>query len=122
MASGLQTNQRGAEMTPAEAWEHAKALWPDAVKIERNKYDTCNVHDNKGHLCRVIAMRQIEWPEGMTEYPPPQKLYRPAIMPTVGEFVDFGKEAEFSDDGFKYTTFKGKIAGYRLDNEYHWLI
>jgi len=82
-------------MTPAEAWEHAKALWPSVTTIY--KFDgTTRIRELGGNEKSPVF--SVDWPEGMTEYPSPQKLYRPAIVPTVGKFDDYGKEAEFSDD------------------------
>jgi hypothetical protein len=104
------------KLTPEEAWEHVKALWPDADCISRRNettYFDCAVYVGNTQL--PLSFINIDWPEGVTRWPPPESKWRHAEMPR-----DYGKPCEVSDDGTEWTP--AIICGYMPnDRSYPWL-
>ena len=96
------------KLTPAEAWSHVKALWPDATSIVRKDAMLKNdmVVTIKGSIGDAIALKlvDIDWPEGITQWPPIEE-WRDAVWPQ-----DWGKGARFRDSE-SYSWRKGFLGG-----------
>jgi len=87
------------KLTPQEVFEHVKALWPSAESITKlgSGYAICY---KQNEACSV----PIDWPEGVTEWPP-QPRWETPVLPDDG-----GKECEFSDDGKEWV--EAMLIGY----------
>jgi len=62
-------------MTPEEAWQHVRALFPDVVRIDRFTDPAIGCWRDSGILVRDhflvrISPGVIQWPEGVTRWPP----------------------------------------------------
>jgi hypothetical protein len=93
-------------ITPKQAYEAAKVLWPDVERIEQASTRWIL----KGHTQSV----QIDWGD-TDQYPPPEPEWVDAVMPD-----DWGKEARFGDD--KKEWLPGMISGYSAlpDRSFRW--
>jgi hypothetical protein len=101
------------KLTPAEAWEHVKALWPDACALTKDAYGNSTLHRTEKQF--LLLGDCAEWPEGMDRYPPIAKPRRPARMPE-----DFGKPAWFRDSIHDHWT-KGELCGLTKSPFEHWV-
>lgn len=77
------------QLTPAEAFEHVKALWP-SVRVIYITQNGSMAREHGGHEKSPIFT--IDWPDGVTEWPPQPKWETPVLL------TDLGKECEFSAD------------------------
>lgn len=71
-------------LTPEEAWHHVQALWPYATGIAPSDDPNCL----KIGFTKFGIMRQIAWPEGVTQWPPKQEQYREPTQDDVGKMVE----------------------------------
>lgn len=86
-------------MNVEEAWEHVRALWPDAT------------HMTKFVMENNFSITSIDWPEGVTQWPPkePEPAYE---TPRILEH--WGLECEFRDDEndvWVISTLRGYVPG-----------
>lgn len=79
------------KLTPAEAWEHVRALWPDANHIAKEG-ESFGLRIGKAWGQSPEGLVAIDWPSGVDRWPPIEKPRRPAKMPE-----DFGRRAWFRD-------------------------
>lgn len=90
-----------SKLTPEQAWEHIKVLWPDARYIMRCKPPLKSDGVFRGSDISSFALldhSRIDWPEGMDRWPPKELKYRVPNQGDVGKMVevpcghDFWKE------------------------------
>jgi hypothetical protein len=101
-------------LTPEKAWEHVKALWPDAECIRKRMGDTivnCVVYILEYQIPLQLVM--VDWPDGFNRYPPKEE-WRDAVWPQ-----DWGKEARFRD-GESYSWQNGVLCGMIPKRHFKW--
>lgn len=79
-----------SKLTPEQAWQHVKALYKDADGIEQGSSNQETVV-RMGQYQRPLTlyrMNEIDWPEGMDRYPPPEPQYREPTQADVGKMVE----------------------------------
>jgi hypothetical protein len=93
-------------ITPKQAYEAAKVLWPGMEKLE----EAAGSFTVTGDIQRV----SIDWGD-TDQYPLPEPEWVDAVMPG-----DWGKEARFGDD--KKEWLPGMISGYSVlpDRSFCW--
>ena len=69
------------KLTPQQAWEHVKALWPNAPRILKYKSDQFIIDSSSREV-------NIDWPPGVDRWPPPEPKYREPTMADVGKMVE----------------------------------
>jgi hypothetical protein len=78
-----------SNLTPAEAFEHAKALWP-AIQSIRRYHET---EDSLGWVVVGFILQRfdakIDWPADVDRWPPPEPEWREPTMTDVGKMVEF---------------------------------
>lgn len=76
-------------MTPEQAWEHVRALWPDAAFIVKNGLHPGTIYQCQESFCEQHAdfTARIEWPEGVVRWPPREPQYREPTPADVGKMV-----------------------------------
>lgn len=72
------------KITPEQAWQHVKALWPDAIGLSRDEFGASLLFRNRSNGLSV----SIDWPEGMDRYPPAEPTYREPTQADVGKMVE----------------------------------
>lgn len=99
------------KITPQQAFEAAKTLWPNAQSV-RNDLDRISVYNGKTwHQC---GDAKVEWPKGVDRWPPlPEPKWRDARMPE-----DYGKEARFRDGTEDWV--EGRLCG-QCDGDFRWV-
>ena len=70
-----------SKLTPQQAWEHVKALWPNAPRILKYKGDQFIIDSSSREV-------NIDWPEGVDRWPPLEPKYREPTMADVGKMVE----------------------------------
>jgi len=95
------------KLTPQEAFEHVKALWPDTVSIRLHNHGNTLLIDNQSLLMHLEL--KFDWPPGITEWPPQPKWEEP-VLPD-----DWGKLCELSHDSITWQT--EKLAGFTKLND-----
>lgn len=104
-------------ITPKQAFEAAKILWPGTSKIQKHPlgWYAMEMHaDGKASAITFGSGVEIDW--GSTkEYPLPLVEWRDAVIPD-----DWGKEARFGDDKTQWVA--GMISGYSTlpDRSFRW--
>lgn len=108
------------KITPEQAFNAAKVLWPNLAKIQWQVSGVIVRFDDSGIV--TVHGSQIDWPEGVTQWPMPEK-WRDAKMPE-----DWGKAARFRDTGLTWRigrTIAGlaaNLTGPWIDsNGAHWM-
>lgn len=80
-----------SKLSPEQAWQHVKALWPDAEYIRKGcqKLSTDGVYRGRD-IDSFIPLHhcEIDWPDGMTRYPPPEPQHREPWQDDVGKMVE----------------------------------
>lgn len=106
-----------------DAFKAIKVLWPDTRNITKHNYGNTLISDMNGWP--YVIECKIDWPDGVTFWPPPEEKWRPAAMKDLIE----QREARFSD----YTIYEplprrertlwstGRIHGFRHSHEYPWM-
>jgi hypothetical protein len=79
------------KITPQQAFEAAKVLWPDTVRIEKRGQGAL-IYVNDTDYVATAFPATIDWPSGVDRWPMPEPKWRNARMPE-----DYGKQARFSD-------------------------
>lgn len=74
-----------SKITPQQAFEAAKVLWPDATHIGKCKID-------EWYIPGLSERVKVEWPVNIDRWPLPESIWRDA---TIQDFVD-EREARFS--------------------------
>lgn len=87
-------------LTPEQAWEHVKALWPEAARIRKVAERQAEIEGKGGFQTFTDSI--IDWPEGVDRWPMVEAkvAYR---EPTI---ADWNQECEFSDDEKTWETHK----------------
>lgn len=99
------------KLTPAEAWEHVKALWPKATHIAKEG-SSFGLRWSKALGESPEGLVSIDWPSGMDRYPPIEKPRRPARMPE-----DWNKPAWFRNRLSKTCREGLKLSGMRREGK-----
>lgn len=97
------------KLTPEQAFEACKALWPETERIFCNRMVVVNKHGLG--ICALTTVN-IDWPEGVTEWPP-QSLWEEPVLP-----FDSGKECEVSDDNRHWML--NTVRGFDCRHDYKW--
>lgn len=97
------------KITPQQAYEAVKVLWPEAVFIRRGDGASywIDVHYSQG-INRLIAASFVDWPEGVHRWPMPEPKWRDATFPG-----DYGKPARFRD-AVDETWIESKLCGFNM--------
>lgn len=91
-----------SKITPQQAFEAAKILWPDATHIGKCKID-------EWYIPGLSERVKVEWPSNINRWPLPEPKWRDA---TIQDFVD-GCDARFSTSASDPRHFvTGVIAGH----------
>jgi hypothetical protein len=70
-----------SKLTPQQAWEHIKSVWPNATHV-------CRYGEHGLTLSYMANAAKIDWPEGVDRWPPPEPKYREPTMADVGKMVE----------------------------------
>lgn len=73
-------------MTPEQAWQHIKALWPDAEYIEPYSTTTSRIRFNLGRVSVQFSW-EIDW-STVRRYPPAEPQYREPTQADIGKMVE----------------------------------
>lgn len=79
-----------SKLTVEQAWQHVKALWPDAAFIIKNGLHPGTIYQCKESFCEQHAdfTARIDWPEGVIRWPPREPTYREPTQADVGKMVE----------------------------------
>jgi hypothetical protein len=70
------------------AWEHVKALFPDATYMTRDQdYWFCWIPKGSGIVTNFVG-HNIAWPDNVDRWPPPEPRWREPTMADVGKMVE----------------------------------
>lgn len=100
------------KLTPQEAYEAAKKLFPNLVKIRRSIVSPAKTIMVMGPDTppNNYIDAAVNWPEDVDEWPAPPAQWRDAVWPD-----DWGKHASFADDGDWSQLLNHKLVGYDPD-------
>jgi hypothetical protein len=100
-------------ITPQQAYEAAKVLWPDTSHIRRASSTIGFIYSNRTDYI-AASVQPIDWGD-TDQYPLPEPEWVDAVMPD-----DWGKEARFGHDKKEWSP--GMISGYSAlpDRSFRW--
>jgi hypothetical protein len=88
-------------ITPKQAYEAAKVLWPDATKVQKRS-DMTSMFCQNGRVSLIIDAK-IDWGD-TDQYPPPEPEWVDAVFPD-----DVGKQGRVSNN--REAWYEGMIRG-----------
>jgi hypothetical protein len=92
-------------LTPQQAWEHVRALWPSATHIRQVNGGQCEIEGKGGY--QTFTDKVIDWCD-LTQWPPPE----PAEQWEDAEFPrDCGKNCRYLLSTLSDEYESGKIVG-----------
>jgi hypothetical protein len=99
-------------LTPQQAWEHAKALFPLTSIIRKvdNSAWCFFTEPISNHEFSYYIGGNVNWPPGADRWPPPEPKYREPTM------ADVGKMVEVRDNTNTVWNGKGKLLHRTGDN------
>ena len=101
-------------ITPKQAYEAAKILWPEATKVQKRS-DMTSMFCQNGRVCLVIDAK-IDWGD-TTQYPLPEPEWVDAVFPD-----DVGREGRVrndSDESWVYGQIRGQFEGAKWITRCH---
>jgi hypothetical protein len=92
------------------AWEHVKALFPDATHMTRDQdYWFCWIPKGPRIVTNFVG-NNIAWPDNVDRWPPPEPRWREPTMADVGKMVEVRDNTNTGWNG------KGKLLHRTGDN------
>ena len=77
-----------SKLTPQQAWEHVKALFPNATHMTRDIDCWFCWLPRRERTVTYFVGDNINWPKGVDRWPPPEPRWREATMADVGKIVE----------------------------------
>ena len=109
-------------ISPQQALDAVKVLWPNTVQIEliRGSWNAegkpaVNGLDQFGNRSGV-GFIEIEWPDSIHQWPVSVDRWREPKMPQ-----DYGKKARFSDTGDGDDWIDGTLCGFATNSVFPWM-